>query len=42
MFLNNIGPLGWIVILVAAYWKRILLVGGAAGGLIALWMRLAG
>ena len=38
---DDIGPLGWVVIFIMAYWKHILVVGAVAGGLIALGMRLA-
>lgn len=42
MLFNDIGPLGWTIILIGAYWKYILLAGGIVAGLIVLGMRLAG
>lgn len=42
MFFNDIGPLGWAVIFIGAYWKHILLAGGVVAGLIVLGMHLAG
>ena len=38
----DIGPLGWITLIIGAYWKQILLALAVAGGLVALGMRLAG
>ena len=38
----NIGPLGWIMLFIGAYWKHILAASAVAGGLVWLGMRLAG
>lgn len=42
IFFNDLGPLGWAMIFVMAYWKHILAAGTVVGGLIWLGMRLAG
>ncbi len=42
MFFNNIGPLGWVLIFIMAYWKHIVVAGAIVGGLVWLGMRLAG